>query len=234
VIAWFTRSTPGLWESVESIYGDPEDEVWFVANRTINGSTVRYVERKSFRETAKEDMLFADAGARYDGAATNTITGADHLEGETIVVLEDGNVATSKTVSGGSFTLDNESTKVSYGLPYDSEIETMKIQAPAGDGASAAKPKRATHVLIGFDNSLGGEVGIRWNEPGGEEKDAFNEVTFRDTADVMDSSPDLFTGEKYWELPAGHKRNLRMVFKATQPLPSTITYMIPKILPKGP
>jgi len=233
VIAWFTRSTSGTFESVESIYGDPEDEVWFLVNRTINSSTVRYVERLSFREDLKEDMLFADAGLRYDSTSTTTITGLDHLEGEEVVVLADGNVETNKTVSSGSITLDNASTKASIGLAYDSEIETTKIDTPAGDGASRGKSKRSTHVVIGFDRTLGGEVGIRWNEPSGEEKEELNEITFRDTADVMDTSPALFSGEKFWELPAGHHANQRLVYKQTQPLAATVLYMIPQITPKG-
>jgi len=233
VIAWFTRNTLGTFESVESIYGDPEDEVWFVVNRTINGATVRYVERFSFRQTAKEDMRYSDCGTVYSGVSTTTIGGLTHLEGEEVVVLADGNVETNKTVSSGQITLDNASTKAAVGLAYDSEIETTKIDAPAGDGVSRGKPKRSTHVVIGFDNTLGGEVGTRWNEPSGEEKEQLNEITFRDTADVMDSSPDLFSGEKIWELPAGHQKNPRIVYKQTQPLPSTVLYTIPQITPKG-
>jgi len=234
VIAWFTRDTDGEFESVESIYGDPEDEVWVIVKRTVNGADVRYIERFSFRQAVKDDMLYADCGIRYSGASTTTITGLDHLEGKTVTVLADGNVETDKVVSSGQITLDNASTKASVGLAYDTEMETTKLEAPAGDGASRAKPKKTDHVLLGFQNSLGGEVGIRWNSPGGEEKEILNEVTFRDTSDVMDSSPPLFTGEKYWEMPTGHHRNPRIVYKQTQPLPCTLLYTIPKITPKGP
>lgn len=234
VIAWFTRTTDGEFESVESIYGDPEDEVWFVVKRLISGADVRYIERFSFRQTEKEDMLYSDSGVRYSGAATSTITGLSHLEGKEVVVLADGDVETNKTVSGGQITLDNESTKANVGLAFDTELETTKIDAPAGDGASRGKPKRVTHVLLGLNNTLGGEIGIRWNEPSGEEKEVLNLVTFRDTADDMDSSPPLFSGEKFWELPAGHHRNLRIVYKQTQPLPSTVSYTLPQITPKGP
>ena len=234
VTAWFTRDTDGLFESVESVYGDPEDEVWCVVNREVNGATVRYVERFSFRKTVKDDMLYADCGIRYSGASTTSITGLDHLEGKTVTVLADGNVETDKVVVSGAITLDNASTKASVGLAYNTEMETTKLEAPAGDGASRAKPKKTDHVLLGFQNSLGGQVGIRYNEPSGEEKTTLNDVTFRDTADLMDSSPPLFTGEKYWEMPTGHHKNPRIVYKQTQPLPCTLLYTIPKITPKGP
>ncbi len=234
VIAWFTRDTDGEFESVESIYGDPEDEVWVIVKREVNGSELRYIERFSFRQAVKDDMLYADCGVRYSGPSTTTITNLNHLEGKTVAVLANGNVERDKVVSSAQITLDNASTKASVGLAYDTEMETTKLEAPAGDGASRAKPKKTDHVLLGFRNSLGGEVGIRWNTPGGEEKETLNEVTFRDTADVMDSSPPLFSGEKYWEMPTGHYRNPRIVYKVTQPLPCTLLYTIPKITPKGP
>jgi len=49
VLAWTPQETPGadgLYESVASIpqADDVYDQVWYVANRTIDGSTVRYIE----------------------------------------------------------------------------------------------------------------------------------------------------------------------------------------------
>ncbi|KKK79222.1 hypothetical protein LCGC14_2835680, partial [marine sediment metagenome] len=60
------------------------DEVWVTVKRTINGSTVRYVEvfeRDYETGDDEEDSYYADSIITYDGVATSTITGLDHLEG---------------------------------------------------------------------------------------------------------------------------------------------------------
>lgn len=45
VYAWNPHETNGLFEDVETIYGQSDDEVWASVNRTINGTTRRFVER---------------------------------------------------------------------------------------------------------------------------------------------------------------------------------------------
>ena len=45
VVGWHRHTTGGTFESVATIYGeDEEDEVWVIVKRTINGSTVRFIE----------------------------------------------------------------------------------------------------------------------------------------------------------------------------------------------
>lgn len=47
VTAFARWVTDGNFESVASIYGSPVDEIWFSVRRTINGESVRYIERQS-------------------------------------------------------------------------------------------------------------------------------------------------------------------------------------------
>jgi len=72
----------------------PHDQVWLIVKRTIDGSTVRYVEfiEDDFSDTdVLADAFFVDSGLTYNSTATTTITGLDHLEGETVqVVARDG------------------------------------------------------------------------------------------------------------------------------------------------
>jgi hypothetical protein len=98
VFAWsrFT-TTDGTsesdFESVAVIYGGTrsEDEVWVTVKRTVNSSTVRYVERFKPRNwgTDDDDAFFVDSGLTYDSTAASTVTAA-HLKGETCSVLGDG------------------------------------------------------------------------------------------------------------------------------------------------
>lgn len=77
-VAWWTRTTEGTFESVAVLpTDDDEDEVWFTVCRTINGSTVRFVERMApFNYgTEKKDCHFVDSAYTWDGGAEVTVTG---------------------------------------------------------------------------------------------------------------------------------------------------------------
>lgn len=78
VFAWFRLVTDGLFESVAVISQDgAEDQVWVVVNRTIGGSTVRYVEYFAPHEFFSEikDCFFVHSGLSFDGGDAVNITG---------------------------------------------------------------------------------------------------------------------------------------------------------------
>ena len=78
VIAWARHTTgaSGLFESVAVIPSTGEDEVWVVVARTIDGSTVRYVEQFQPRDwgTDQADCYYVDSGLSFDGGSSVTIT----------------------------------------------------------------------------------------------------------------------------------------------------------------
>lgn len=75
VVGWFRVVTDGTIESVATMYGSNQDEVWMVVNRTIDGSTARYIERFALidTETDKEDNIFLDSSLSVDYGAGSTI-----------------------------------------------------------------------------------------------------------------------------------------------------------------
>ena len=111
----------GVCESVATIpTDDSEYQTYVIVKRTINSVTRRYVEyinNYDFDETDDTTFNFR-LQLNYDGSAATTISGLDHLEGQTVSVLADGSTHPDKTVSSGSITLDRSSTKVKVGLPY--------------------------------------------------------------------------------------------------------------------
>jgi hypothetical protein len=137
VFAWHQHDTgaSGEFESIAVIPGDTEDELWAIVKRTIDSSTVRYVERLSTFEFggAMADARYADSYLVYDDTAATTITGLDHLEGETVEVLGDGVVQTSKAVSSGEITITSAS-EVCAGLEYTTQIETLRLDLGKGGG----------------------------------------------------------------------------------------------------
>ena len=154
-----------------------------------------------------------------------------------VYVLGNGLVLGPYQVHGDRFSVDGEfsssSHSIIYGIAYPSEIETMKLQAPAGDGMSRSKNKRAVNVGVGFFRTLGGDIGVKYDYEDGQTGESSYEIQFRTPQDNMDTAIPLFTGEKILPLPHGNFRYFSLFYKQTKPLPATIQYMSPQILPKG-
>lgn len=60
----------------------------------------------------------------------DTVSGLDHLEGETVAILADADVHPQKEVVGGTVLLDYPAGVVHVGLPYRAMIETLEINDP--------------------------------------------------------------------------------------------------------
>jgi hypothetical protein len=124
------HTTNGKFERVAVIPGNDRSEVWFVVKRTINGATKRYVERLAQRRIDTiNDAKFLDSFLVYDGTATKSISGLDHLEGMTVGVFADGNVLDDGVVARGAITLPRAYSHVVIGLRYDKDtwIETLDV-----------------------------------------------------------------------------------------------------------
>lgn len=75
VVGWSRQTTEGSYESVAVIPGSDEDEVWVIVNRTIDGSTARYVEQFQPRAWLdQKDAFFVDSGLSFDGGAAVNIS----------------------------------------------------------------------------------------------------------------------------------------------------------------
>jgi hypothetical protein len=155
--AWHSHDTPnGLFESVCAIpESTNEDMVYVVVNRTVDGNTRRYIERMHVRRFSTiADAFFVDSGLTYDGAATDTITGLWHLEGEEVVALADGNVVRGLTVTNGAVTFDAEFSKIHIGLSYVPELETLPVALQA-EALGQGNTKNVNRVLLRVDESRG-------------------------------------------------------------------------------
>jgi hypothetical protein len=161
-------------------------------------------------DDVQNSMRFLDsAPAAYSGVATATITGLDHLNGETVSILAEGAVHPTRVVSGGSITLDNTYTDVVAGLGYVSELETMRLELPDREGSSMGKVARIDHVVLRVYNSFGGEIGpdITHLDP----------MIMRDASDMMDSSPPGFTGDEKVSFAGPFQRQKVIVIRHDQP-----------------
>lgn len=73
VTAWARFVTQGFFEDVCVLPENGSFSVYVIVRRSINGATVRYIERFAAREYATlPDAFFVDAGLTYDGRNTTT------------------------------------------------------------------------------------------------------------------------------------------------------------------
>ena len=233
VTAWHRQIFGGSFSSgnavCESVAALPTDDaeyqVWVIVKRTINSVTRRYVEYLNgfdFTETDNTTFNFLDSQLNYDGSATTTITGLDHLEGETVSVLADGSTHPDKTVSSGSITLDRSSTKVKVGLPFTSLLQTMRLDAGAANGTSQAKTKRIYDISLRLYESVGVEVG--------PDLQNMERIPFRSSADSMDTAIPVFTGDKEIEFRGNYETDGFIFVRQTQPLPLTVLSLYPNLV----
>ena len=101
VWAWARHTTDGLFESVACVPESDEDATYVVVKRTVNGSSVRYVERFATRRVGDvREGVFVDSSLSFDGrntgATTMTASGASYAAGATVTVT----ASTSTFVSG--------------------------------------------------------------------------------------------------------------------------------------
>jgi hypothetical protein len=169
VIAWHKHPIGGTDTKVKSIAtisdtsgSKPRDQLWMIVERTINSATVQFVEYITDEfETGDtlEDAIYMDSAFTYDSTATTTITGLDHLEGETVKVFADGLVQSDKTVSSGSITIASASV-VQVGLTYTSTLETMPIALRQAQPDSYQKIARLEKTNVSFLNAQGVQFGL--------------------------------------------------------------------------
>ena len=203
---------------------DSEYQTWVIVKRTINGATRRFVEfinNFDFTITDNTTFNFLDSALAYSGSAATTISGLDHLEGQTVSILADGATHPDKTVSSGSVTLDRSATNVKIGLAYKSILQTMRLDAGSQNGTSQGKTKRIFEITIRLFESIGVEVG--------ESLSNMERIPFRTSSDPMDEGIPVFTGDKAVEFRGNYDTDGFIFVRQTKPLPLTVLSLYPKL-----
>lgn len=160
VTGWTRIETDGEFESVAVAQEGSYDAPYFVVKRTVDGATVRYIERLKERDTTTLGSgFYVDCGLTYSGSATTTISGLDHLEGETLVALADGDVVRDLVVSSGSVTLPRAASLVHIGLPYSAEARTLPYNEQTRSGATGSRKKQIVYPGFRVLNTNSFEAG---------------------------------------------------------------------------
>tara|TARA_X000000950_G_scaffold89649_2_gene112792 strand:+ start:1574 stop:3325 length:1752 start_codon:yes stop_codon:yes gene_type:complete len=219
VVAWHSHDFGGTNTKCKSVavidIDTSEDQVYVIVERTINGSTKKYVEYLTPYDfnSSLTTFHYVDSGLSYSGSATTTLSGLSHLEGETVKVIVNGATHPDRVVSSGQITLDRSATTAKVGLGYVSSLQTMRLDEGAR-GTDQTKTKRIYDVTVRFFETVGAKVGP--NESN------LDEIPFRDSSAAMSDPVPLFTGDKETEFPSDYGTDGFVLVKQEQPLPMTI------------
>ena len=221
-------------ETVISIPGTNEDELWMVVQRTVNGVTRRYVEVMTpkfdtFRGSTKVGSVFVDSSLTYDGTAASSLSGLDHLESETVSILGDGSVHSNRAVSSGAVSSVSPTvTRATVGLPYTSVVTTLRPEQGGDDGSAQGRTKRVFEVTFRFLDTLGAEfaptIAGKWANAN------FDIVQFREGSTPMDISPALFSGDKTVQFHGSWETDGQVVVRTAQPLPFELTSIVTRLV----
>lgn len=152
----------------------------------------------------------------YVRKVTQTVTGLHHLEGETVVALANGNVASNLTVTNGSVTLPAKASRVHVGLPYVADFQTLDMSPPQGT-FTGSKAKAATAV-VQVERTRGILVG--------PDESNIYEVNQRQFENYDDPT-ELATGTFEVTLASSWSTAHRLFIRQKYPLPMTIQAVVP-------
>ncbi len=238
VLAWIDVETRSgdLVEDVVILPGTIEDAVYYQVARSVNGSTVRYLEKWALESEAVGGALNkqADSFATFTNApaAASIPAGTcSHLVAESVVVWADGiclndsngDIATFTVESDGSIAaLTHEGSSYTattgiVGLAYRGRFKSTKLAYASQLGTALTQRKRLSHV---------GLVAANLHAQGFKYGPSF---------DVMDNLPQVEEGtlvdldsvhESYdmdmFEWPGGWEPDARMCLEMNAPRPATV------------
>ena len=159
------------------------------------------------REVAQ---VFAIGTWSYDEGFT-TISGLDHLEGETVSVLADGAVFENLTVALGKITLPVSVTYAIVGLPYSCRLKTLPPSVV--QGVIEDKDKRIIGVAFRHHETRGLKAG--------QKEEWLDDVKF--DAPVIGGAPTSLQSAITEHIIDGNfHTDGQVIFAQDQPLPATI------------
>ena len=151
-----------------------------------------------------------------------TINQLDHLEGQTVAILADGGVQGQRVVQNGTITLDQACADIIIGLPIQSQLQSLYIDANApGNTTIQGKPMAVNACTIRVKDSRGLKIGNKFSTvvPIKERTQNTNLGTF---------AP-LITGDERMPLDPLYTQTPQVCIQQDDPLPAQILGIIPEI-----
>jgi hypothetical protein len=222
VVAWHRHDLGGKVKSICCVTEGQEDVPYLIVERTINGSTVQYVEfmEPDFDGADIAEAYYVHCGIRFTlGGGVTTITGLAHLEGQTVYALCDGKVVSNLTVASGQVTVPYAGSSGCVGLNYFSDVETVPIEMTnLRSGATIGRVKDLGKIAMRLSSSYHAKVGRDFS--------SLEEVIFNEGL-VFGEAPPLFSGEKIVDKVEGQpSTDVRVCVRQNLPFPLNISALV--------
>jgi hypothetical protein len=228
VWGWTLCETTGFVEQVAVITEGGIDRCYLAVRRTLAGEENVFIERMALPLLVAEDLAqccYLDcAVTQRTEEPTDTITGLQHLEGETVTVFADGYVVEEQVVENGQITLQFEASTITAGLPYSGEIETLPLAMASDRGTANADRQMMESVTVRVKMTRGLKVGTGGE---GSNGDLF-EIKQRELEE-LDQPIQLATTDYEQNLGAQWNNGATIRVVQDYPLPATVTALFPKV-----
>jgi hypothetical protein len=221
VVAWCRMVVDGFVESVCCLPSPgEEDEVYFVVRRTVDGDTVRYVEKLAPEAwDTMEEAWRLHCAVEYSGAATDTITGLDHLEARTdVYVWANGREEGPFTVTGGEVTLSFEATYAIAGLKYAGRYKSGRLAWGAQMGSALTTKKQLEEIGLVIHKTAGGA--LKWG-PGFDDLEQL-EDRIADDSLVFDAAVQEWNGDYDFNVHSWTEPDVRLHITMDTAGPATV------------
>lgn len=177
VSGWAQHDVGGVVESITVIPAPDaqQDTLWLSVKRTVNGQTVRFIERLLRTwdfDLTETDAAFVDS-CTVDTSKSQSTTAFSHLAGEEVYGVIDGTIPFGPLSVGQNGSLDlpqAPQVQVIAGLGYEAELLTQRIEAGMQLGTAQGKIKRINQVVahLWATGSGAAATGASLNKPSPE------------------------------------------------------------------
>lgn len=212
VTAFTKQTTDGFFKSC----GADVQDMYFVVERTINNTAVRYFERFN-------NSCYLDSSVFIDGVGspTATFTGLSHLNGRECRVLADGAVMQNRTPLAGSVTIERNATQsFEIGLNFTPTIQDLPVENQQL-GTVMGMPVNVSEIVLRLSNTAGILVNGKT-------------VSFRGFGpstggSPLDTAPPRYTGVKKLYGWRGWTEGGQITITQTDPLPMTVLSLAKRV-----
>lgn len=238
VKSWQIIETDGIVEDIFVMPADTnaaEDKVYYCVNRTINGSTKRYLEKWALESESVGGSInkMADSFVQVTVSGA-TCSGLSHLEGEDVIVWAEGrdyssgvgNSQTKYTVTSGAITLSDslaDGSPAIVGLPYSGQWKSVKLlfESRALQGHPLTQRKRVGALGIIAENTH--NKAIRF----GPDFTTMRSMPRMENSKAV-SADEVWSVYDYGssEFPGDYTHDPRICLEFTAPRPATVLGMV--------
>lgn len=149
----------------------------------------------------------------------STVSGLDHLIGQTVTGLADGSVVTPRTVlADGTVTLDTPATKVTLGLGFQCQLQTLYFDA-AVQGTVQGKQKTIPTAIFRLDKTRGLRAGTKFTSL----------VELKDNFPLDTVPAPLVSDDVNVTLPGSWNLKGQVCVQQDYPLPATVLGIVQEV-----